>query len=93
MNHINLKDFYYDEIIKQSKVYVWELPNAKIKSTINPEPIYDSCEKFKTYSLNKKRKFLNMIHSYHMFVDLIIKGYYPQLGQSLISTKFHKKSY
>ncbi len=87
------KDFYYDEIIKQSKVYVWELPNAKIKSTINPEPIYDSCEKFKTYSLNKR---VVMISEYDSFLPYVCgfnnKGYYPQLGQSLISTKFHKKA-
>lgn len=87
------KNFYYDEIIKEAKVYKWNFPNAKINSTINPDFIKDSCNLFKNYSNNNN---IIMISEYDLFLPYVCgfnnKGFYPQLGQGLISEKYLSKA-
>ena len=87
------KTFYYDKIIDKISVFNWDFPNAKIKSTIDPILIDDSCKKFQKYHINKD---IVMISEYDLFLPYVCgfknKGFYPQLGQGLISEKFYNKA-
>ena len=78
----------YETISKRAKVFKWDLPNAQIKSSINPIFIENSCNLFNKYSMDGKVNLISLHDSYLPFVcDYENTNKYPQLGVQFVHRK------